>query len=428
MAARLDDLVEKHPVPQWRRPAIVVVTLFLVALIWAFFAHFDEVVVAEGEIVPHGQVKTVQHLEGGIIEELLVREGDRVTAGDVLVLLDPTRVGANVDALRAALDGLEIRRARLFAESNGTVPQYPIKPSERQPAVLSAEQQSYDDRQAGLESARAVVREQVLQRRLEVEETEALLRGLSANLELARERLALSESLLEEDLTPRLLHLEIQSKVEELSSGVAQAQAALPRSRAALAEAIEREREIGLEFRRRASEELVETEVDIAGRREVLIAAQDQARRASIVAPIEGFVQNMRYHTVGGVIGPGQPILDLVPVHDNLLVEARVDPRDIGHVESGMPATVKVSTYDFVRYGGLEGEVVNIAADASTDETGWHYFLLAVRTSETALGDDRLPISPGMRVTVDIYTGKRRVVSYLLGPVLRMRYEAFRER
>ena len=428
VAGSLDQLVRRHPVPEWRRPAFAVAGLFVAALGWGFLAQFDEVVIAQGEVVPQGQVKTVQHLEGGIIEELLVREGDRVAAGDPLVLLDQTRVGANVDALRAQLDGLEIRRARLLAEANGAAPQYPREAGERQPAVLAAERQNHADRGAQLDSALAVVREQIQQRRLEVEETEALLAGLKASLKVNEERLSLSASLLEEQLTPRMEHLQIQNRVEELRSGVAQTEAALPRSRAALAEATERERETTLEFRRLASEELVETEVDIASRREVLIAAQDQAHRAAILAPIDGFVQNMRYHTLGGVIGSGEPILDLVPAHDNLLIEARVDPRDIGHVEAGMAATVKITTYDFVRYGGLDGAVVNVAADASTDEYGWHYFRLIVRTDETTLGDSRLPISAGMQAAVDIHIGKRRIVEYLAGPVLRMRYEAFRER
>ena len=424
----LDRLVRQHPVPEWRRPALAVAALFLSALGWGFLARFDEVVIAHGEVVPQGQVKTVQHLEGGIIDELLVREGDRVAAGDSLVLLDPTRIGANVDALRAQLDGLEIRRARLLAEANGTAPQYPPEAGERQAAVLAAEQQNYSDRDAQLQSALTVVREQIRQRGLEVEETEALLAGLKASLDVNEERLALSASLLEDSLTPRMEHLEIQNRVEELRSGVAQTEAALPRSRAVLAEAMERQRETTLEFRRRASGELVETEVDIASRREMLIAAQDQEQRAVILAPIDGFVQNMRYHTVGGVIGSGEPILDLVPAHDKLLIEARVDPRDIGHVEVGLPATVKITTYDFVRYGGLDGAVVNVAADASVDESGWHYFRLVVQTNETALDDNRLPITTGMRATIDIHTGDRRVIEYLAGPVLRMRYEAFRER
>ena len=428
MGGRLDELVARHPVPDWRQPAAVAAALLAAGLVWASFARFDEVAIAPGVVVPHGQVKTVQHLEGGIVHQLLIREGDAVYAGDALVMLDTTRVGANAAALRAQLDGLEIRRARLVAESGGADPEYPAGPRARRPAVLAAERRSHADRQAELGSSLTVVREQTRQRALAVDETDALLGGLREGLRVAEERFALSASLLEEELTPRMKHLELESRLQELRSGVGQAEAGLAGARAALAEANEREREAVLSFRRRASEDLVETEVDIASRREMLVAANDQERRAVIVAPIDGFVQNMRHHTVGGVIQPGEPILDLVPADDNLRVEARVDPRDIGHIEEGMRATVKLSTYDFVRYGGLEGTVVHIAADANIDESGWHYFRATVRTDETTLGDERLPIIAGMLATVDIHTGRKRVLHYMVGPVLRMRHEAFRER
>ena len=426
--ARLDRLLARHPIPDWRLPAAGVTALLIGAAAWAWVAEFDEVVIAQGEVVPRGQVKTVQHLEGGIIDDLLVVEGDRVTVGDPLILLDPTRVGATVEALRAELDGLQLRRARLIGETRGEEPDYPRAAGERLPAVLAAERRSHADRQAQLASSLAVVREQIRQRDLEVRETEALLEGLRETLEVNRERLELSASLLVDDLTPRMEHLQIEERVEELKSGVAQTEAALPRASAALAEAQEREREAGHDFRRLASEQLAETEVEIASRQEMLVAARDQAQRSAILAPIDGVVQNMRHHTVGGVIRPGEPIMDLVPANDRLLIEAQVDPRDIGHIETGMRATVKITAYDFIRYGGLDATVVRVAADANRDDTGWHYFRVAVETDRTALGDAALPIIPGMLATVDIHTGTRRVSSYLAGPVLRMRYEAFRER
>ena len=428
MTGPLDRLLTRHPVPDWRVPALIVALLLAGGAVWASLARFDEVVIAQGEVVPLGQVKTVQHLEGGIIEELLVAEGDGVTAGDPLILLDPTRAGANVEALRAQLDGLALRRARLMGEAGGGKPDYPPAPGERLPAVLAAERRSHADRQAQLASALAVVREQIRQRELEVRETEALLHGLRSSLDVSEQRLALSASLLADDLTPRMEHLQIEGRVQELLSGVAQTEAALPRARAVLAETEERERETELDFRRQASEQLAETEVEIASRQAMLVAARDQERRAAILAPIDGVVQNMRYHTVGGVIRPGEPILDLVPAHDRLLIEARVDPRDIGHIDVGMRATVKITTYDFIRYGGLDGTVLRVAADANTDETGRHYFRVAVETERSSLGGVALPIIAGMLATVDIHTGTRRVVDYLVGPVLRMRHEAFRER
>ena len=426
---QLDEITARHPIPDWRLPALLVIMLLVAGGVWAAVARFDEVVIAEGEVVPQGQVKTVQHLEGGIIEELMVSEGARVDRGQPLVALDLASVGVNIEALRAALDGLEIRRARLIAEANGATPDYPGGPAQRQPAVVAAEQRIFDDRKAELRSRLTVAREQVRQRKLRTAELDARLAGLKSSLRPAEERFALSESLLPDNLTPRMEHLQIERDLVELRSGIAQTEAALPRSRAALAEAIEREREAVLAFRRGASEELAKTEVDMARRRELLNAARDQEQRTVIAAPIDGFVQSIRYHTVGGVIRSGEPIMEIVPAYDKLLIEARVNPRDIGHIQVGLPATAKISTYDYIRYGGLDGQVTYIAADATTDEMGLHWFRIVVETDRTTLGEDsNLPITAGMLATIDIHTGTKRVVDYLMGPVLRMRHEAFRER
>ncbi len=392
-------------------------------------ARLDEVAVADGELVPRGQVKTIQHLEGGIIADLVVSEGDSVLKGDPLVLLDLTSIGASVEAIQVQLDALELKRARLLAEASNTTPVYPSKVSIRRPTILVAEQRNYKIRQDQLKSSLAVAHEQFRQRQSQVDELAALLDGMRTSLKIADEHFELSVALLRDDLTPRMEHLKIQRDLEELRSAILQTESTLIRHRAALAEAEEKEREIVLDFQRLAAEDVAETEVQIASKQEILTAVQDQERRAEIRAPIDGFVQNMRHHTLGGVIQPGEPIMDLVPVDNNLLVEVRVDPRDIGHIEKGMKATVKFSTYDFMRYGGLEGEVINVAADANTDQHGRHYFRIFVETSEIALGAEQdLLLTPGMRATVDIHTGTKRVVDYLIGPVIRLRHEAFRER
>lgn len=425
----LEGLADRYPLPDWRRPALAVVALLTAAGIWAMLARLDEVVVAEGEVVPQGRIKTIQHLEGGIIEEILVEEGVRVERDQPLVVLDLASSGFNLDALRAQLDGLDIRHSRLTAEVNGDPPEYPAAPASRRPKIVAAEQRTFDKRRAQLESALAVAREQVLQHRFRIAELEAGLAGLKAGLRPAEERFALSESLLKEELTPRLEHLRLEQELEQLRSGIVQTGAALSRSRAELAEASEREREILLTFESDVSEELAANEVDIARVREMLKAAQDQDRRTVITAPIEGFAQNIRYHTVGGVVRPGEPIMQLVPAYDKLLIEARVSPNDIGHIEVGLPVTVKITTYDYIRYGGLEGTIVKVSADANTDDAGRQWFRAFVETERGTLGKDgELPITAGMLATVDIHIGTKRVMEYLVGPVLRMRHEAFRER
>jgi adhesin transport system membrane fusion protein len=276
-----------------------------------------------------------------------------------------------------------------------------------------------------------VARQKVAQRELEIKELEARQRGVEANLRLGRERLRLSGDLLKSGLTPRMEHLEIQREIESLTGESKVLEQAVPRAKAALAESrafLEEERE---GFRRRAVEELSKNQLQLSRVQESLTEASDRMRRTEIRSPIDGIVKNMRFHTIGGVVRPGEPIMEIVPVGDELVIEARLSPVDRGYVQTGQKAVVKISTYDFVRYGGLDGVVERIGADTNTDTaTGQPYYTVIVRTAKTFLGDEagEFPITPGMQATVDIHTGSRSVLNYLVKPVLKLRHEAFRER
>ncbi len=427
--SRLDEVVAKYPQAGWRLPAVAIMLLLAAALGWSAFARLDEVAISDGEVVPLGQVKVIQHLEGGIVEEILVTEGAAVEAGQPLVRLNLATVGLNRGELLVRLDALQLRRARLLAEATGEVPSYPVAEATRRPRLVAAEARAYAGRRDQLRSALTVLGEQEQQRRLEIQEMEAQQRGLGASLALAEEQFLLSESLLADNLTPRMEHLQLERELEELRGTLAQLAAALPRTRAALAESVERVREVTLGFRGGASEEHGEVELELARHRELMARAAEQALRTTITTPIDGVVKNLRYNTVGGVVRPGEPIMEIVPSRGRLIIEARLDPRDVGHVEIGQKAVAKISTYDYVRYGGLDGVVTTIAADADTDDLGRHYFRVVIETNETSLGEDgTLPIIPGMLATVDIHTGDKSVLEYLVRPVLKLRHEAFRER
>lgn len=413
----------------WRINAFVVVALIVGALAWASLSSLDEVAIAEGEIVPQGQIRVVQHLEGGIIKEIHVTEGQPVLVGQPLVDLDLASAGVNREELQVRIDGLVLKLARMVASVSDTDPIYPAAAAARHPRLVTAENDVLRLTRAQLQSRVASARERVGQRVLEITELEARRDALGKSQPLVQERFRLSKSLLDEDLTPRMDHLERERELEEIKGDTASINANLPRARAALAEARENAREIELEFKRAISEQITLVQLEIAREEERLLKATEQRARAVIASPIDGVIQNLAYHTIGGVVGPGDPIMQIVPSRERLLIEARLDPLDIGHVEVGQRAVAKISTYDFVRYGGLEGTVVNIAADADTDERGRHYFRVVVETGDSSLGDDGdLPIIPGMIATVDIHTGKKRVIDYLIQPVLKTRSEAFRER
>jgi adhesin transport system membrane fusion protein len=236
--------------------------------------------------------------------------------------------------------------------------------------------------------------------------------------------------LVKDGLTPKIDHLMLQREVEQLDGELKTLGAGIPRAQAAHAETRERLNEERIKFRRIALEELGRIEVAIAQTRETLARATDKVLRTEIRSPIDGIVKNLRYHTIGGVVRPSEPIMEIVPTLDSLVVEAKLNPTDVGYVRVGQPAVVKISTYDFVRYGGLDAEVIHLSADSDTDANGQTYFRVVAQTEKAYLGErpGDLPIAPGMEAQLDIHTGRKSVFTYLLKPILKLKSEAFRER
>ena len=428
--SRLDSLLVSHPLPTWRLFAWAIILLIAGLLAWANFSELDEVAVATGEVVPQGQVKVIQHLEGGIIESISVQEGELVKAGQSLVQLDLATSGVNREELLVRLDAGQLQKARLTAEATGTPPEFPDEIAKRRPALLAAEQRSYESRILELESTTEVLRQQMHQRELEVDELNTKRRSVENNLRITAERYELSKRLVVDGLTPKLDHLSLEAEVANLQGERSNLMSSLPRAQAAITEAKQRINETEIRFRREAREKLSEVEESIGRIRELLSEATGQRLRSDVKSPIDGVVKNMRYNTIGGVVKPGEAIMEIVPTGDRLVIDAKLNPTDRGYVATGQKAVVKVTTYDYVRYGGLDGVVILVGSDSNTDDQGNSYFRVIVETDKTYLGleEGDLPITPGMQATVDIHTGTKSVMDYLLKPVLKLRHEAFRER
>ncbi len=428
--SRLDRLLADNAIPAWRPVAWPLMAFIVLFVVWAIIARFDEVAVGVGDVVPQGKVKTIQHLEGGILEDIFVQDGDIVRADTPLVQINLGQLASSPQELRIRLDGLLLTKARLEAEASGQPVMFPPDSAARQPQIVAAEQATHNARLKELVSTRAVLEGQVRQRDRDVSETNARLQAAESGLRLSHERLDISADLLKDALTSRLEHSQLQSQVEELAGQVASLREALPRTRAAVAEAQERVTELALKFSREAQEQLGETELGIARTNELLSTASDQATRSTIKSPITGVVKNMRYHTIGGVVRPGEPIMDIVPSEDVLVVDTRLNPMDRGFVRVGQKATVKIDTFDYARYGGIEGEVITVAPDSTVPENAPPYFKAVVRMEKPFLGEakDGFAVAPGMGATVDIHTGTKSVMEYLLRPVLKLKSEAFRER
>jgi adhesin transport system membrane fusion protein len=427
---KLDALLLQNPLPGWRLVAWPVMILLAVSIGWANFATLDEVSIATGEVVPAGRIRVIQHLEGGIIQEIYVTEGDTVREGQTLLQLDLASGGTNQEELQVRIDSERLVKARLEAEATGSELNFPEDVALRRPAIVAAQRQAYEARRRELSSTIQVMREQVKQRVLEVEELTARSRAVESNYRLASERLKMSKSLLAEGLTAKMEHLELEAEVENLDGEMKSLRPSLPKVEAAVEEARQRQQETESRFRREAQDQLGKIEENIARVTELLSDATAQGIRAEIKSSINGVVKNMRYNSIGNVVKPGEPIMELVPTGDRLVVEAKLNPIDRGYVNEGQAATVKISTYDFARYGGLEGIVIRVAPDSSTDEDGAPYFRVVVQTDKNFLGlrEGNLPITPGMQATVDIHTGEKSVMDYLVKPVLKLRHEAFRER
>jgi adhesin transport system membrane fusion protein len=428
--ARLDELVESHPVKSFKPVTFGIIGMLIIFLLWSIFAYLEEVSVAMGEVVPQGKVKVIQHLEGGIITDIHVAEGDLVKKGSELVQLDLGTGGVNKEELEVRLDGLFLNRARLTAEADGSNLVFPEEIMEARPQMAAAVKQSYAARLKGLNSRVSILKDKLRQKELAVRELETKLENTKRNLRLSQQRFKMSKDLLRDKLTSKMDNLKLEAEVQKLSGEMETLKTSVPKAKAAVQEELNKIEEEKGAFRTDALEELGAIEQSIAQTMELLSKATDQGIRALIKSPIEGVVKNMTYNTIGGVVTAGEPIMEIVPIGENLVIEARLNPIDRGYVEENQDAVVKINTYDFVRYGSLDGKVIHVAPDSTTSQEGETYFRVVVQTEKTYLGDKEgtYAITPGMEATVDIHTGEKSVMEYLIKPVLKMKHEAFRER
>jgi len=400
------------------------------ALFASLFIHVDQVITAPGKVVPSSKVKSIQHLEGGIVKNLAVQEGNIVKQDDVLVELDLATSGINIDELRSRTAALEMSRIRLLAEASGQKPAWDSELSRKFPELLRTEQATLNARYAELEGVLAVNESQMTTNRAKVGELGAKLTGLEQRASTALRELEITRELVRERLVSQLEYLnkkrEYDSLVAEVNAvreSIAGASGGVDERRA------KRTEEVG-KFKRRAADELTTVERQLASLKDELSRASDQRDRAVIRSPIDGVVKNLKLQAVGNVVRQGEPIMEVVPVDEVLVIETQLAPADRGYVIQNQKADVKISAYDFLRYGTLTGQVTQIAADtdAGTPEAGPHYRLV-VSTDKSFFGtpDAPLRISPGMTAEVDIHVGSQPFIWYLLKPVLKLKKEAFRE-
>ncbi|MGE4296763.1 MAG: HlyD family type I secretion periplasmic adaptor subunit [Desulfovibrionaceae bacterium] len=408
----------------------VVFVMFAVALVWAHFAVLDEVTRGMGQVVPSRKVQDIQNLEGGILAELMVAEGQIVDQGDILARIDNVLAQSNYDdaAARALMHRAAI--ARLTAEVEGGSPIFPEDVTAKAPQAMADQQATFRARREQQEHEFRALTSQYEQKMQEVEEMRSRKAQLEQNLKLAVEQRDIARPLMERQVYPRVDYLVLEKNVLTLKGDIEALRLGIPRMLRGAQEAQERMAERRAELRANALEELNVHRNELRSLEQTLATGADRVTRTDMRSPVRGTVKQIKSNTIGGVVRPGESIMQIVPMDDSLLIEARVKPADIAFLHAGQKATVKITAYDFAIYGGLEGFVSQISADTIEDQRGNTYYLVKVRTTCNTLNykGEKLPIIPGMTASVDVLTGHKTVLDYLLKPILKAKQNALRER
>ena len=405
----------------------------LVALIcfltWASFAPLAEITRGMGSIVPSLRLQVVQNLEGGILEEVYVEEGSEVKAGQPLMRLDDTRFTSNYRESAVEYYSELARASRLKAELSGQPLKFPPELDEYQD-YINREKDIFDKRADGFRAQLEISNKQVSQAKHELLSSQAQLEFLSTSLELGEEELELTTPLAKQGVVSRVELIQLKQRVNDLASEKSLTELAIPKLVAAHQEMSARYKELTLKFREEVVQELKDTEVRLDQLTESHSALQDKVVRTMIRSPLDGIVKKIHINTLGGVVQPGMDLMEIVPIEDTLLVEAQISPKDIGFLHEGMKAVVKLTAYDYAIYGGLNGVLEHISAGTIKDEKGESFYVVRIRTTETSLGTPEKPLEiiPGMRTNVDIITGEKTLMGYLLKPILKAKQNALTER
>ncbi|MGF1474021.1 MAG: HlyD family type I secretion periplasmic adaptor subunit [Geminicoccaceae bacterium] len=407
---------------------LAIVSLGLIGVVGgASWFEVDLVSRGGGQVLPSIDKQMVQHLEGGIVTEILAKEGDLVSEGDVLLRVETRFAQAELEEKRVELRAQRARLARLKAEAQGD-PEPSFAPELREAAAgfVATEEQLFRRRRASLDEQLAILADQAEQTALERDELKTRQTNLERERSLLAQQLKSLEGLSRVGAISDNEVLERRTEFQRLRTRLDDTRLQIPRMEAALSEAERRSSEMVLRFRAEADEKRAEADLAIAQLDETIGALQDRSRRSDVRAPVDGVVNKLLVSTVGGVVHSGDDLVEIVPSDQSIIVEARLEPSDRAEVWPGLPAVVKISAYDYAVFGGLQGRVVDISADALQDDQGQPYFRVRLEAASNRLGPDR-PVVPGMTADVDILTGRHTIMSYLLTPFNRMAERAFRD-
>lgn len=440
--AILTEIPSIHRLTIWSLSA-----LFVCFFVWAYFAELDRVTRGEGKVIPSTQMQIIQSLDGGILQELYVKEGMSVKKGQMLARIDDTRFRSDmaqqnkeVDALRADIIRLRTELTSiLFADVPNWKLQikiskqrlkFPDDLNKNSPKLVLYQQGEYNGRLNNLKNKVAIEGQQIIQRQQEIKLQDSKIGTLKASLKLSNRELTLIRPLAEKNIVPEVELLKLERTINDIQGELNSLRTIKPKQQSAFEEAVLKRREAVLNYRADARAQLNELQSKFSRITEAQVGVQDKVKKALISSPVVGTINTVYISTLGGVIKPGQTLLEIVPTEDKLLIEAKILPKDIGFIHIGLPAMVKITAYDFTRYGGLTGIVEHISADTTQDEEGNSFYIIRIRTADSKIHSKQkkdMPIIPGMLTSVDVIMSKRSVLEYILNPILRARDMALRE-
>lgn len=410
---------------------IGIVAFFVAFIVWANFASLDEITRGDGKIIPSSQVQVIQNLEGGIIEEFLVKEGEEVAANQIILRLSNIDASSSLGANQSKYMGLMATTARLKAEADGlSTPDFPEEVMKAAPQSVAEEMDAFRANMQSLNSQLQVFQQQLAQREQEVRELNGRAGDIRSVLALSRQERDMIAPLVERGSAPKVELIQLERGLREKQNELNSITSSLPRAQAAVQEAKAKIAEVTNTAKAQAQTELSAKLIEMNSLKQSLGSMKDRKERTEIRSPVNGTVKAIKVTTVGGVVKPGEAMMEIVPRDDQLLVEARIRPSDIAFLYPGQKAVVKITAYDFSIYGGLRGELVDISADTITNEKGESFYRVRLRTFENTLKrkDEILPIIPGMVASVDIMTGKKTVMEYILKPFIKTLNNSMRER
>lgn len=405
----------------------IVITIALL-LIWAAHAPLNEVARGDGKVIPSQQLQVVQSIDGGIVKTIAVREGQVVEPGQLLVSLDSTRFVSSFRESQAKYLAVSAEVSRLKALTQGSPLVFGEDVLSKSPELVERETTLYRTSQDELEGQIAIHQRQLEQRQQDLEEAQATLAQYTDVLKLSSQELAVTRPLLESGAVSQVDVIRLERDVSNARGEVERARAAIARSAAAIEEAKAKMDEVEVRMLNRWRSQLAESSAQLTALMEAESGLADRVQQTEIRAPVRGTIQRLLTNTVGGVVTPGKDVVEIIPLDDQLIVEARIPPQDIAFIHPGQEAMIKFTAYDFAVFGGLEAHVEHISADTLTDDRDNTYYLVRLKTISSGFAKQNLAIIPGMTAQVDITTGQKTVLEYLLKPVIRATSQALSER